>query len=454
VRTIGIAVTAQRRFLDWSALSAKAQYVVAATASERARRLEPILNAFVSIEDPPVVPSRAGALARVPYAAKDLFVTPMHRLTGGLAEIVDFGLDGDAEVLRRLDEAGACRVGFTALTELAYEPSGYNAVCACPRNPWNLNFIPGGSSSGSAVAVASGTAVIALGSDTGGSLRIPAHCSGVTAWKPTYGAVSVVGALPLAPFLDVIGVLARGVADLIPASLALLASGSPNLSSSIESVIVLNDTLDAAEPSVRLACRQGVDAIEACGVSVTRVAGLPAIEAIDVHALIVMQAEAARMHACRLDHPSLSPVLRKRLAKGLAIDDATLLASRAARSRLARDFVEQVLGSAGAAILPVMAIRTPTVAEVDPTSPSFAARQLYQLSHYCRFVNMLGFPAVAMPVGFDDRALPIAMQIIGRPGRDLDLLALAAEVQRRTDWHARVPTGITEVIGNIEGTLA
>jgi len=447
-------VTAQRRFLDWGALTAKAQYVVAATASERARRLEPILNAFVSIEDASIDPSRAGALARVPYAAKDLFVTPTHRITGGLADIMDFGLDGDAEVMRRLDEAGACRVGFTALTELAYEPSGYNAVCACPNNPWNLDFIPGGSSSGSAVAVASGSAVIALGSDTGGSLRIPAHCSGVTAWKPTYGAVSVAGVLPLAPSLDVIGLLARGAADLVPAAEILVTNNQQNVCSPIERVVVLNDTLDAAEPSVRRACEQGVDAIEACGVAVARVAVLPAIEAIDGHALIVMQAEAARVHAGRLDHPSLSPVLRKRLAKGLTIDDATLLASREARPQLAKDFVEQVLGHAGAAILPVMPIRTPPVAETNPTSPSFAARQLYQLSHYCRFVNMLGFPAVAVPVGFDDRALPVALQIIGRPGHDLDLLALAANMQRTTNWHARVPSGITEVIGNIGGVLA
>jgi aspartyl-tRNA(Asn)/glutamyl-tRNA(Gln) amidotransferase subunit A len=450
----GTAVTAQRRFLDWGALTGEAQHTVAATASERARRLEPILNAFVSIEDPSVDPLRAGALARVPYAAKDLFVTPAHRPTGGLADIMDFGLDGDAEVLRRLDEAGACRIGFTALTELAYEPSGYNAVRACPNNPWNPDFIPGGSSSGSAVAVASGTAVIALGSDTGGSLRIPAHCSGVTAWKPTYGAVSVVGVLPLAPFLDVIGLLARGAADMVPAAVALAANGLRDVSSPIERVVVLKDTLDAAEPSVCRACQQGIDAVAACGVSVAHVAGLAAIEAIDVHALIVMQAEAARVHASRLDHPSISPVLRKRLSKGLAIDDATLLASRAVRSQLARDFVEQVLGNADAAILPVMPIRTPPAAETNPTSPSFAARQLYELSHCCRFVNMLGFPAVAIPTGFDDRALPVALQIIGRPGHDLDLLALAARVQQTTDWHARVPNAIAGMIGNIEGALA
>ena len=112
-------------------------------------------------------------LTLIPYAAKDLFVAPKHRPKGGLADVLDFGLNGYADVLRRLDDAGACRVGFTAMTELAYEPSGYNAVSTYPRNPWNLDFITGGSSSGSAVAVTSGAAVIALGSDTGGSNSHP-----------------------------------------------------------------------------------------------------------------------------------------------------------------------------------------------------------------------------------------------------------------------------------------
>ncbi|MBI4275795.1 MAG: amidase [Rhizobiales bacterium] len=421
------------------------------TASSRACQLEARLHAFVSIENPFVAPAGNGSLALIPYAAKDLFVTPTHRPTGGLAEVVDFCLGGHTEVLRRLDGAGACRVGFTAMTELAYEPSGFNAVCAYPRNPWNLDFIPGGSSSGSAVAVASGTAVIALGSDTGGSLRIPAHCTGVTGWKPTYGAVTVAGTLPLAPFLDAVGLLSRSAADLAPAAAVLVANGHQNTPVEIERIVVLNDAFNGAEASVRRACQQGVDAIQGCGVIVERAEGMPAIEAIDAHALIVMQAEAARVHASRLDHPALSPVLRKRLAKGLTIDDATLAASRAARSQLAKDFVDQVLGKADAAILPVMSIRTPPIAEADPASSSFSGRRLYELSRYCRFVNMLGFPAVAIPVGFDDRGLPVALQIVGRPGRDLDLLALAAGVQEKTDWHARVPMGVADLLADMEG---
>jgi len=96
--------------------------------------------------------------------------------------------------------------------------------------------------------------------------------------------------------------------------------------------------------------------------------------------------------------------------------------------------------------LPVMPICTPRFREVDPSSPSFSARRLYALSDYCRFVNMLGFPAIAFPVGFDDRGLPVALQLVGRPGRDGDLVALAARMQEKTDWHARVPTAILDLV--------
>jgi aspartyl-tRNA(Asn)/glutamyl-tRNA(Gln) amidotransferase subunit A len=169
----------------------------------------------------------AGALGGLPYAAKDMFRMPSHRPSGGFGNAADLGITGTSDLLERLAVAGADLIGFTSMTELAYEPSGFNATRGRVRNPWNLDFISGGSSSGSAAAVASGVVIAALGSDTGGSLRIPAHACGVTAWKPTYGLVSARGAMPLAPSLDTIGLLARSAADLMPlvpfmAELALL----------------------------------------------------------------------------------------------------------------------------------------------------------------------------------------------------------------------------------------
>ncbi len=442
------------RFADWAALDKRTQTIVAATAIERAHRLEPRLNAFVTIEDYLGTLPRRGPLADLPYAAKDLFITLSRLPTAGLASGIDFAFNGPAEALRRLDLAGACRIGFTAMTELAYEPSGYNSVRGRTHNPWNFDFVTGGSSSGSAVATASGTVVAALGSDTGGSLRIPAHCCGVTAWKPTFGIVSVSGALPLAPTLDVIGLLTRSANDMLAVFDALAGDRLPSAWTSINRAIVLDDVLETAESSVRRACGQGIDAMELCGVKLDRVKALSAIEVIDVHSLIVMQAEAARVHYSRLDDSTLDATLRRRLSKGLAIDDATLAASLAARSSLVAEFENTILANADAALLPVMAIRTPPAVETDPASPAFRARTLYDLSRFTRFVNMLGFPAVAIPVGFDDRGLPVAMQIVGRPGSDRSLLALAAAVQAKTDWHARVPTGVADLVADMGGLTA
>src|SRR4029077_6122682 len=138
--------------------------------------------------------------------------------------------------------------------------------------------------------------------------------------------------------------------------------------------------------------------------------------------------------------------LRRRVAKGLEIDARTLDASRQARPTLAADFIAQVLRGADAVVLPVMTIRTPEADECDPASERFSAKILYALSRWTRFANMLGFPVIALPVGFDDRAMPVALQIVGCPGSDLALLDLGRQMQTATDWHARVPTGIVDLV--------
>jgi len=433
-----------QRFLDWSQLTRQQRQAACSTAIARATRLEARLHAFVQLSARQEISSQTGSLAFLPYAAKDLFFANDHLPCCGLTTAIGTDRHAYADALRDLDQAGASRIGFTAMTELAYEPSGFNAVSGYPRNPWNYDFIPGGSSSGSAVAVASGASVIALGSDTGGSIRIPAHCCGVTGFKPSFGAVSTAGAVPLAPFLDCIGVLARSAADLAPVAAVLVAKAvSPRV---IEKVAVFADALQAAERPVRQACQDGVDWLSTLSLKVSFVDALEVIAKIDEHALIVMQGEAARTHARRIENPEINSVLRKRLAKGLTIDDTSLAASRAMRSQLVDDFEEKILADADAAILPVMPICTPCYADVDPASASFSGRRLYDLSRYCRFVNMLGLPALALPVGFDDRGLPVGVQVIGRRGRDRDLIALARRIQEKSDWHARVPDAIHNLI--------
>jgi aspartyl-tRNA(Asn)/glutamyl-tRNA(Gln) amidotransferase subunit A len=425
------------RWREWATLDSEERARVCRNAANRARALDGDLNAYVAWSGGAAA-GADGPLRDMPYAAKDIFAAPDRSPHGGTRSPLQ-GLHGRADALTLLDQAGASRIGYTALTELAYEPSGYNAVRGRVRNPWNFDFISGGSSSGSAAAVASGSVVLALGSDTGGSLRIPAHCCGVTAWKPTYGAVSVRGAMPLAPTLDTIGLIGRSAVDIMPA-VEILAPDLPG-TPPIRRAVVVQDALDAAHPSIRTACEAGIAALAAGDVALERRGGA-ILAACDERVFTIMQGEAARCHRGLIDDESVDPVLRKRLAKGLAIDDQTLGAAIARRAALTESFLRQVLATADIAVLPVMAIRTPLAAECDPGAADFSARTLYELSRLTRFVNMLGVPAVAFPVGFDDRGMPVALQIVGRPHADRALLALAARIETLGGWHSRVPNAI------------
>jgi aspartyl-tRNA(Asn)/glutamyl-tRNA(Gln) amidotransferase subunit A len=436
------------RIRDWSELDANAQQCRREGARAHAAALNPVLNAFAEIV-PPAPSGKPGSLHGLPYDAKDMFRTPSREPGCGLVSDFAPRIEGFSDLIERLAHAGADLVAFDSMTELAYEPSGCNETRGRVRNPWNLDFISGGSSSGSAAAVASGAVVAALGSDTGGSLRIPAHACGVTAWKPSYGLVSTDGAMALAPTLDTIGLLARSAKDLL-----LLAPRVGRSSTGAEAprrAVVPEDLVAECDPAIRRCLADAVAAIEGTGVAIKRRAALlPVLEAIDHHALIVMQGESARQHRSLLEGDSLAPTLRRRLAKGLEISDAMLAESVTARKSLVQQFEAEVLSDRDVLVLPVMPIMTPNADRCDPASERFSARTLYALSRWMRFVNMLGFPAVAMPAGFDDNLMPVGAQIVGRVGTDLALLDLVQTVQAITSWHARVPYAVAHLIPEAE----
>jgi Asp-tRNA(Asn)/Glu-tRNA(Gln) amidotransferase A subunit family amidase len=409
-----------------------------------ARRLDARLHAFARLVDEPASP-RPGLLGGLPFAAKDLVDVAGHAPSWGLARSPGGTAAATAPVIERLLALGGCLVGFTEMTPLAYEPSGGNSERGRPVNPWSDRHVCGGSSSGSAVAVAAGMVPVALGSDTGGSLRIPAHCCGVTAWKPTNTIVPVTGTMPLAPTLDTIGFLARSAADLIDVAGAF--EGAHQGERWIAKLAVAHDLhADCDECIVR-----GVDALASSlpqgGVELSEASLAALIASCDPPVLTLMQGEAAQSHATLIAAGHLEKTLAARLAKGLAIDAIQMREARLALSKLAGAALDAVFGDADAVLLPVMRKATPLVTQCEPGSPDFSGRTLYELSALTRWVNGLGLPAVAIPCGFDDDGLPMAVQIVGRPHWDVPLLLFATALQTHTDWHGRVPTGLAGSAG-------
>jgi len=413
---------------DWGTLTAGERAAALDLCRRRAGAVQDRFAAFAALEADRPMPS-AGRLAGLPYACKDMVVAAGRRPGCGLPTPPDIDAGADATVLGRLAAAGAVRIGFTRMTALAYEPSGVGTA----RNPWNPAFVPGGSSSGSAVAVAAGAALVALGSDTGGSVRIPAQCCGVAAWKPSAGLVPGDGTMPLSPSLDTIGLLGRDMRDIAAVAAVLAGDALVPDAGAVRTVAVVEDALSRAEAPVGRACRDALDRLPGLGVATVPVDALECLRELGEEALVVMQVEAWQVWGAKLDRVG-DPVLAKRIAKGGSIGADRLARSLHARDRHRLDFEDRVFAGADLLALPVMPVRTPLVAEADPDSPGFSPRLLYALSAYTRFANYLGLPAVALPVGLDDRGMPVALQLVGRPGGDAVLLSFAARLQAAIPW--------------------
>ncbi|MGA2054494.1 MAG: amidase [Bradyrhizobium sp.] len=428
------------RLPDWSSLSGLGRIAALEQCRRRLAHLGRKLHAVEHIyhaEAP-----HEGPLAGLPYVAKDMFATGRSRPSWGCVG-PQAPASPPSSLIDRLDQAGASLIGAATMTELAYQPSGIGRRGAL--NPWQFDRVPGGSSTGSAILVASGCCFAALGSDTGGSVRMPAHCCGVTALKPGYGRLSLDGAMALAPSLDTAGIFARSASDL-----ALiwpeLSGEAPGLPQPSQGAALMLDAFADCDSEIAAIVRGAVDVLAESGLTIVERSGFP--EAADQHALTGLQAEAARKHRQRIDDPNIDATLRKRLAKGLLITDGELASALAARDALRDQFILSCLGETGVALLPVMPIRTPRVNEVDPASSHFNPRTLYALSRFTRFVNYLGLPALAVPVGFDSGGMPVGLQLIGRQGSEALLLQIAVRLQEWTDWHGRVPSAIASEIAD------
>lgn len=386
-------------------------------------------HAFVEILERPFAPHKEGILAGLTFAAKDMFVFQDRQPLCGLDQAPALGLSGTAPVIETLCAAGASLVGLTTLTALAYEPSGLNGDGSRPVNPWGLHLITGGSSSGSAVAVAAGLVDCAIGSDTAGSLRIPAQACGVASYKPSYGIVPVEGAMALAPSLDCIGFLARDVGVL-----QKLAGLFVPPSDALPLALAFADGLDAqmSEPvraqmqRLQDRLRQNHQAFAYCVLG-------DLMHKADAPLFTLLEGEAAQSFAPLLNNHSLPDRLASRLGKGTRWTHHDLQQARETAGSLHEEW-QALVRQDQCVLLPAMPCRTPDIDQCTPGHAQFSARALYALSAFTRLGSLLGLPVVTIPVGFDETGAPLAIQIMGHRGQDRSVLATALSLQRLCDF--------------------
>jgi aspartyl-tRNA(Asn)/glutamyl-tRNA(Gln) amidotransferase subunit A len=464
---------------------------------DRAERLDGRLNAFLH-RDPEHALDQArsidrrrrngeplGALAGVPVAIKDVLCTRGELTTCGSRMLANFRPPYDSTVIAKLKAADAILIGKTNMDEFAMGSSTENSAFGPSRNPWDLECIPGGSSGGSAVAVAADFAPLALGTDTGGSIRQPASLCGVVGLKPTYGRVSRYGLIAYASSLDQVGPFAH---DLVDTALILnvISGHDPLDSTSVDRPvpdyraalqapatglrvgIVREHFGEGLDAEVEAAVREAIKVYEAAGASVREISlphskyGIPAYYLV---ATAECSSNLARYdgtiygHRAEDDSPAspaeedLPPLVRMMMASraegfGAEVKRRIMLGTFALSAGYADQYYNQALKVR-------RLIRNDfdvAFKEVDvllgPTSPTAAFRlgertddplAMYLSDIYTITVNLAGIPGVSLPCGLTKSGLPIGLQLMGGPFAEETLLRAAHLYQRETDWHARRP---------------
>ena len=399
----------------------------------RIEQWQPVTNAFISLDERHKG-GRAGTLAGIPLAHKDMFYRAGQVSNCGSKIRRGWVASETSLALERLDAAGALDIGALNMSEFAYGPTGHNDHWGDCRNPWHPDHITGGSSSGSGAAVAARLVFGALGSDTGGSVRLPAAACGVTGLKTTWSRVPLEGAMPLSHSLDTIGPLARSAEDCALLFRTLAGAGE---SREVRTIALSTAWIEEnAHPEV---ARAVLAAARRFGAELREVEP-PPFDLLSAHCLTVMQAEASAQHAqwMRERQHDYSSAVRVRLEAGFAVPAAQYLEVLRLRSAWLGRWRE-ILGEADLYLCPAIAVPIPTRAETGPGGAD-AARRLGEVTRLTRWVNYLGVPALVLPCGFDARGLPIALQLVGRPFDEELLLAAGRALQRETDWHRRSPS--------------
>jgi aspartyl-tRNA(Asn)/glutamyl-tRNA(Gln) amidotransferase subunit A len=429
---------------------------------ERIQRLNPALNVFITVTaeaalaaarqaDGEIARGRwRGPLHGVPLALKDLIDTAGVPTTAASALFKDRVPREDAEVVRRLKAAGAVILGKLNLHEFAYGGSGIVSHYGPVQNPWKPAYITGGSSSGSAAAVAAGLCFGALGTDTAGSIRLPAACCGIVGLKPTYGLVSARGVIPLAGSLDHVGPMTRTVADAAVILQAIAGYdpqdiGSRELPACDYAAETGGDTESLRLGVPRAFFFEEIDAeIESCVEDAIKLLGKLAASTKDVNIPVendptVATAEAYAYHEPHLkEHADLyQPETLRRIRKGAEISAATYIQKRRELEQLRRG-AGSLFRDVDALVTPTSPVLPPTIAELEADAANLRRRELVMLRNTRPF-NLLGLPAISVPCGFTKEGLPVGLQIIGPPAGEAVVLRLAAAYERVTEWHKRRP---------------
>ena len=435
----------------------------------RAERLQPVLNCFISLQAEAALESATaadaalsrgdapGPLHGVPLAHKDMFYRAGHVTTCGSRIRKDFIPDHDSTALMRLDQAGAIYLGGLNMAEFATGPTGHNEHWGDCRNPWNQAHISGGSSSGSGASVGGRVVYGALGSDTGGSVRLPSACCGVVGLKPTNGVVSRYGLMPLSHTLDTVGPLTRTVRD-AARIIGVIAGHDPRdpttsdravpdyegaLTESAEGLRIGVPTdyfYDVATDEVRALMEKSLDVFRAAGAKVVEVS-VPDIARINHLSNVVLSSEAAAIHepwiANRPD--DYQAQVRNRYEPGLHVPAVKYIQALSARAGLLREFVATTLSNVDALHTPGIPFPIPTRGETNVGGGDRMAAMVAGLSWCTRAANYLGGPGLIVPCGFTESGLPAAFQLMGRPFSEATLFRLGHAYQTATDWHTRAP---------------
>jgi aspartyl-tRNA(Asn)/glutamyl-tRNA(Gln) amidotransferase subunit A len=434
-------------------------------ALARIERWNPGLNAFLTVVAESArrqarVAERAirrgtasGPLYGIPISLKDNFWTRGIRSTAGSKILAKFVPDEDSDAARRLASSGAILLGKTNMHEFAYGITNENPHYGPVRNPWAQERISGGSSGGSAAAVSTAMGFASMGTDTGGSIRIPASLCGIVGLKPTYGLVSVAGVVPLAETLDHAGPLARSVTDvciMLEAVRGKYPEGAPapnfrKLHKRIPRRFRLGWPkqyfFDRVDPEVRRAIDSAAKTLESLGARLEEVSLPHLADSVEPSTNIAM-AEATRYHEAQGYFPARAAEygedVRKRLEMGREVRAVDYLNAFVVKGEIENEF-QTAYARVDAIMAPTLPIAAPRLGEDELMIAGEKETVRSALVRLNRPANLTGDPAISIPCGCTRAGLPIGLQLIGPHWSEARLLAIALAYEDATAWHKRHP---------------